>query len=139
MKNKYNNNYYKTQIPQSYKSAKVILNHLSLIIKPKSIIDVGCGRGAWLKVFKEQGARTLFGLDGPWNSQKKMISQDIKFISTDLEKPFKISRKFEVAICLETAEHLSPEVAKSFVKNLTNLSNVIVFGAASPFQGGRSL
>lgn len=67
---------------------------------------------------------------------RKIITQGIKFISTDLEKPFKISRKFEVAICLETAEHLSPGAAKSFVKNLTNLSNVIVFGAASPFQGG---
>lgn len=136
MKIKYDDSFYKVLFQPSYKSAKAILDHFSLNFKPESVIDVGCGRGAWLKIFKEQGTPTLFGLDGPWNNQKKMITKDIEFISTELEKPFKISRKFDVAICVEVAEHLSQKVAKSFVKNLTNLSDVIIFGAASPFQGG---
>src|ERR1700675_552820 len=33
-------------------------------IEPKSVLDVGCGHGAWLKACHELGATQLLGLDG---------------------------------------------------------------------------
>ena len=41
------------------------------LLNPKSVVDVGCGRGSWLKAFKEKGAVKLVGYDGSWNNQKK--------------------------------------------------------------------
>lgn len=37
---------------------------------------------------------------------------------------------------MEVAEHLYPEFAPNFVKLLTSLSNVVLFSAAIPYQGG---
>jgi hypothetical protein len=37
---------------------------------------------------------------------------------------------------LETAEHLEPESAEAFVECLTCLSNIVLFSAAVPGQGG---
>ena len=48
----------------------------------------------------------------------------------------KINRRFDLAICLEVAEHLSPDIGIHLVKLLTNLSDVILFSAAVPHQGG---
>lgn len=39
-------------------------------------------------------------------------------------------------LCLETAEHLPPERADSFVEDLVKLAPVVVFSAAIPGQGG---
>ncbi len=41
-----------------------------------------------------------------------------------------------MVISLEVAEHLPKEKSEDFIKNLTNLGDLIVFSAAIPFQGG---
>ncbi|MGH6841445.1 MAG: hypothetical protein ACREDV_05045, partial [Methylocella sp.] len=47
-----------------------------------------------------------------------------------------LNRTFDLALCLETAEHLLPEAAVPFVESLTRVAPVIVFSAAIPRQGG---
>ena len=47
-----------------------------------------------------------------------------------------LEEKFDCAISLEVAEHLSEDSAETFVHSLTSLSDLVLFGAASPFQGG---
>ena len=65
------------------------------------------------------------------------------FIIADLEKQIDCTSilvegtyKFDLVISLEVAEHLSIERERSFVKDLTLLSDVILFSAAIPGQGG---
>lgn len=41
-----------------------------------------------------------------------------------------------MAICLEVAEHLTAARADTFVKDLCEASNMVLFGAAIPGQGG---
>lgn len=48
----------------------------------------------------------------------------------------KDSKPFELAQSLEVAEHLYQEYAPNFVKLLTSLSDVVLFSAAIPYQGG---
>ena len=48
----------------------------------------------------------------------------------------KISDKYDLAISLEVAEHLSPSRSCGFIDDLTNLSDVVLFSAAIPMQGG---
>lgn len=135
--NLYDEDFYSWQIDGSYKSASLYSSHLNSIFAPKSIIDVGCGRGAWLKAFEDIGAQTLVGLDGRWNSQDKMLSQTINFQPTDLEVDFpKTLGRFDLAMSLEVAEHLRPQFSVSLIKNITSLSDVVIFGAAYLHQGG---
>lgn len=110
------------------------------IFHPKSVIDVGCGIGTFLSAFKSSGVKEVFGLDGSWTN-KEMLSKHLnenEFQETDLEKPFTINRRFDIAICLEVAEHLSENMADILVENLTSVSDVIIFSAAVPFQGGQN-
>ena len=62
------------------------------------------------------GATTV-GVEGPWikNAQKFKDSLDIRV--HDLEQPFQINERFDLAICLEVAEHLPTERSESLVQD----------------------
>lgn len=38
-------------------SARAIVPHIVTLVEPSSVIDVGCGEGAWLSVFREWNPR----------------------------------------------------------------------------------
>jgi hypothetical protein len=58
-------------------------------------------------------------------------------MAADLTMPLHITRKFDLAISVEVAEHLPESAAKTFVDSLTSLAPVILFSAAIPDQGGK--
>lgn len=101
-----------------------------------SVVDVGCGVGTWLAAALELGASSLCGIDGPHVPTEMMLVEPSIIIKTDLEQPLKLRSTYDLCICLEVAEHLSPSRASSFVADLTALSGVVAFSAAIPFQGG---
>ena len=138
----YDDVFYQKQIDGSYKSARIYAYLLARVFKPVSVVDVGCGRGAWLKAFKEVGAQRLVGFDGAWNAQENMIEPAIVFTACDLNRPIGApggegpGERFDLAMSLEVAEHLAPASAPAFVESLANLADVALFGAAVPGQGG---
>jgi cyclopropane fatty-acyl-phospholipid synthase-like methyltransferase len=134
----YSEEFYDDQIGGSLRSARKFAAHLVQIWQPTSVVDVGCGRGPWLKAFLEGGAAKVHGIDGPWNSADKMIDPAIAFTPVDLRQLSlgKSGDRYDLAISLEVAEHLEAEYADSFVEGLTRLSDVIMFGAAFVEQGG---
>jgi len=108
------------------------------MLNPKSVVDVGCGLGTFLRVFKEFGVSKVLGLDGKW-CNKTLLFQNIDsgdFLEVDLEERINLAERFDLAISLEVAEHLHPERAQSFVEDLIRLSDVILFAGAIPNQGG---
>lgn len=136
--NFYDNDFYRDQIEGSYRSAKRYASILGEVWQPASVVDLGCGRGAWLKAFRERGAVRVMGLDGPWNAQDKMIDPEIEFRPVDFNETLNAAdlAKFDLAISLEVAEHLEEAVARNFVASLANLSDNVLFGAAFSGQGG---
>lgn len=133
----YNESFYDLQMDGSYRSAVQYVKHLSTLFSPRSVVDLGCGRGTWLKAFGESGATSLVGFDGFWNNQSKMVDQKISFNAVDLNAAFcNVEKKFDLAMSLEVAEHLNSTSAKNFVSALVNLSDVVLFGAAYCHQGG---
>ena len=64
-----------------------------------------------------------------------MIPSEL-FRPTDLKEPVTLERRFDLAMSLEVAEHLPESCAEPFVESLTKLSDVVLFSAAIPLQGG---
>ena len=119
-------------------SAMELVPIINQIIKPKSVVDVGCGLGTFLKIFKQQGVNDILGIDGKWVDQS-LLEKNIsvkEFVVADLETGIDIDREFDLAVSLEVAEHISENSADAFIRSLTKLSKVILFSAAVPGQVG---
>lgn len=101
---------------------------------PTSVIDIGCGRGVWLKAF---GDLQIKGRDGPWTKQDRLLISPAQFQPTDLSKPFCEAERFDLAMSLEVAEHIDAAQADQFVENLVGLADTILFSAAIAGQGGQ--
>ena len=122
------------------KSPRIIVPKIIELLNPESVIDIGCGIGTFLYCFKEQGIKTVLGIDGPWVDKEllyKFISKE-EFKEQNLESPLNLPRKYDLVICLEVAEHLSEKAADDFIKNLVDAGDVILFSAAIPLQGGQN-
>ncbi|QWD25385.1 class I SAM-dependent methyltransferase [Polynucleobacter paneuropaeus] len=111
----YDESFYEHQVDSSYISAQKYIEILFKFYRPKSVVDLGCGRGAWLKAFHESGSSEVVGFDGDLNSQSNMIDKDISFYPVDLNSKIEFDRKFDLAISLEVAEHLLPACAKTLL------------------------
>lgn len=134
----YNDAFYANQSEGSVRSARVVVPHVVSLVKPRSVVDVGCGVGTWLSVFRDQGVETILGIDGDYVSREKLHIPADRFLPRDLTAPVGVSEKFDLAVSLEVAEHLPPEAAEGFIDQLTGLSDVVLFSAAVPGQGGRN-
>lgn len=131
----YDQIFFEGQSQNSYRSATVFAEQVFRIFRPASVVDLGCGIGTWLKAFGE--ATELVGIDGPWVKIQDLVDERIKFIPHDLNEPIALDHeRFDLAICMETAEHLSEESSSTLVRSLVALSDVVVFSAAYPGQGG---
>lgn len=132
--------YLHTSKMHNMESPRIIIEKVMEITKPKSVIDFGCGLGTFLKAFKEKGINDVLGLDGNWVDRlllEEYLDKN-EFVEVDLECKIDVKKKYDLAISLEVAEHLNKEKAAIFVENLVNASEVILFSAAIPFQGGQN-
>lgn len=133
-----NNKYFHTEEVHNFKAAEKIVPFLVDLIKPNSVIDVGCGLGTWLNIFERNNVKKVLGIDGSHLNMKLLKINKEKFIPLNLEGKFNLSEKSDLVISLEVAEHISKENAKSFIDNICTLGDVILFSAAIPFQGGQN-
>lgn len=133
----YGQEFYDSQILGSLQSAQAYLYFLfSLWGVPACVVDVGCGRGAWLATCRDFGVARTVGIDGNWNSQEAMLDPRIEFYPADLETTLPVNGPFDLAISLEVAEHLQPAASDDFVASLCRLSDAVLFGAAFTGQPG---
>lgn len=105
---------------------------------PKNLLDVGCGTGTWLSIAIKSGINDIFGVDGVNIPSDRLLFPSRFFRSVDLTSPLDLGRRFEVALCLEVAEHLDLRFAGTLMDNLVRHSDKIIFSAACPGQSGQN-
>jgi cyclopropane fatty-acyl-phospholipid synthase-like methyltransferase len=108
------------------------------LVKPKSVLDVGCGIGTWLKAFEENGVTDYKGLDGNHVDRSLLKIPKDKFQAQNLMEPWDLRRKFDLVISLEVAEHLNESASDLFVEMLVKHGETIIFSAALPKQEGQN-
>jgi len=138
LKSFYDDEFQKMLFATSCSSAEQIVPYIIDLVHPESVVDVGCGIGAWLAAFRDFGnVKDHLGFDGDYiNQQYLLISTDC-FVAKNLEEmPIPCDRSFDLAVSLEVGEHLSEQVALPFIESLTRLAPVVLFSAAIPGQGG---
>lgn len=117
-----------------------IVGILGRALNPKSVVDIGCGTGTFLHQFKKAGVDRVLGIDGPWVNRELLAANldSNEFREKNLEEPINLGEKFDLAVCVEVAEHLDEKYADALITSLTGLSNVILFSAAIPYQDGQN-
>ncbi|KPQ09006.1 MAG: hypothetical protein HLUCCA09_02155 [Rhodobacteraceae bacterium HLUCCA09] len=117
--------------------AAAIAGALTDHFRPRSVVDIGCGLGFFLAAMGGRGADRLTGVDADWvEGLPTEIPRD-RYLLHDLETPLPDLGRHDLAACLEVAEHLGAARGPSLVAELTALSDVVLFSAAIPGQGGR--
>jgi cyclopropane fatty-acyl-phospholipid synthase-like methyltransferase len=136
---RYRDEFFRDRHARTSYAAETILGILLPALPPlQSAVDIGCGVGTWLSVLQRQGLREIRGVDGHWVDQKNLVIPPGCFSHHDLQVDLDLGRRFDLAISLEVAEHLPPARARGFVAWLTGLSDVVLFSAATPRQGGKN-
>lgn len=132
----YDQNWHVQHSASSTRAAKEILEIVLSLFDPKSYLELGAGFCHWARYIQDRGVSDILAVDGPWTDRSKIAIAADQFMVANFEAPFTLDRRFDLALSVEVAEHVMPEWATSFVDNLTNHADLILFGAAIPLQGG---
>jgi SAM-dependent methyltransferase len=132
----YDSSFYQWVESTSKISAERIVPFVQDIFNPSSVLDVGCGSGAWLNIWNKIGVSDYTGLDGAYVLKSPLRIPRERFVASDLANSFNCSRSFDLVQSLEVAEHIPPEKARIFVDALAAHGDIILFSAAQPGQGG---
>jgi len=135
-KSVYNSAFYSAYEGDSIGSARAVLAIVNNLLSPKSVVDVGCGIGTWLKVWRDLGLVNIKGIDGDYVSRKDLLIPADQFSPMDLTSPMNPGSSYDLVQSLEVAEHLPQDSAERFVTFLCSLGPVVLFSAAVPYQGG---
>jgi SAM-dependent methyltransferase len=117
-------------------SAAAVLPILPRLFPVGSVVDFGCGQGAWLSVWKTLGATRVRGLDGDYVDRRALLIDPGEFAPADLGRPVDLGETFDLVQSLEVAEHVPASAAETFVDNLVRHGRRVLFSAAVPGQIG---
>jgi SAM-dependent methyltransferase len=120
----------------SDRSAQAIVPLIRRLLGSTSVLDVGCGRGVWLKRWIDAGISDIIGVDGDYVARTTLAIPGTRFVAHDLSQPFDLKRRFDFVQSLEVAEHVATPYADTFVANLVAHGDIVLFSAAVPGQGG---
>lgn len=118
------------------RAARTLVPRLQQHFQVTSVLDVGCGQGAWLNVWMAHGVRDVLGLDGPYVDPRALVIPAERFRATDLAASIDVARRFDLVQCLEVAEHLPRTASETLVQTLVRHGSLLLFSAAPPGQGG---
>lgn len=138
IESQYDDRYYARQVRGALRSARLVVPIVGAALAPDSVVDFGCGQGAWLRAWMDQGVSDVQGLDGTYIDARTMLVPEQRFQGTDLTQPCTLGRRYALAQSLEVAEHIPEAAAATLIASLVRAAPMVLFSAAVRGQGGES-
>ncbi|MEM7219563.1 MAG: class I SAM-dependent methyltransferase [Pseudomonadota bacterium] len=137
----YDAEFYRRRTEATRVSAAAVLELIWPEVGGDSVVDIGCATGIWLAACTELGARRVLGVDGPWVDAAALEIPVASFLQHDLASGLPdglddLDGRFDLALCIEVAEHLSAARGDELIAFLCRRSDCVLFSAAVPGQGG---
>lgn len=133
----YDRQFFQARHSRTQHAAQTILDIvLQALPEVRSCVDVGCGVGTWLRTMIDRGIEDVLGAEGTWLDPSMLQIPRERFVFQDLREPITIDRRFDLAICLEVAEHVREPDGLRLIDALTRMADAVLFSAAIPGQGG---
>jgi len=134
----YTNSFFKTRKSLNWRNP-LVCDPIIEVLNPYSVVDVGCGDGAFVKYFNDKGILS-YGIEGSATAFPHMYDArqfvDCHDLRTPIPKDFFNEYQFDLCMSLEVAEHIEPEYVDIYVDTLCGLSSKVLLSAAPPGQGG---
>ena len=129
----YDRDYYERSA-QYYDRAMPAFTEWLASFNPDSIVDIGCGTGAFIAPFA--GRIPVLGID--ISTDAGYLLPAACFVRYDLTKPFPKTLSADLALSLEVYEHIPAEHEDAFLDNIVGfMPRIVVLGCAKPGQWGR--
>lgn len=103
-------------------TAPQVVSKLDELLDFETVMDAGCGTGLYIKEFENIG-KEVFGFDANIDANPPTIR--------DLRMPLNLG-KYDLVFCIEVAEHIDPEYADVFVRNLVRATDKWLVMTACP-------
>lgn len=132
----YTSAFFADQAAGSARSASVVVPLVLSLLPAQSVVDIGCGVGTWASEFVANGVTDVLGIDGDYVDRSQLRISPSRFLVRDITESLQLDRTFDLAVCLEVAEHLPESRARGLVADLTALASCVLFSAAVPGQRG---
>lgn len=116
------------------RGARLIVDLLWDVYRPARVVDLGCGCAVYADAFRKKGA-SVVAVDGvrPPSESSFPGAIEIRDLTVPFDNPW---GPFDLALCLEVAEHIPEDLSDAFLANITRFSDRLVLSAAQPGQGG---
>ncbi len=135
-RNQYDSKFYRYIESGSIRSAKCVVPLILRELSPSTVLDVGCGTGAWLAEYRNLGISDILGVDGDYVRRDLLHIPVDRFQSIDVAEDFDLESTFDLVECLEVGEHVPSSASATLVANLTKHGDRVLFSAGTPGQGG---
>lgn len=134
----YRGGYFRMVDATSTRSAAPMAESITAAFTPSRVIDYGCGTGSLLAALRSRGI-AVAGTEHSGVARRLCAAKGFHPLPLDLRSP-PVQPPLgtaDVAVSFEVAEHLPATSADGLVGLLAATAPIVVFGAATPGQGGR--
>lgn len=132
----YSEEYYQKRQEDPWRSdARSVSKALDEVFEPRSVIDFGCAIGGHLEWFHERGVE-VHGVEGNSKAFNHAVVPVADLEEHDLRQRFESSNTYDLAICIEVAEHIPARFAGTLLDSITDSARTVFFTAAPPGQDG---
>ena len=88
----YDTKFYKSIRESAYSLAREVVPLILRLMPVDSVCDIGCGDGTWLRVFRDEGAADVLGIDGEYVAKDMLEIPADNFRAMDLRHGISLQR-----------------------------------------------